>query len=461
MTVPHHPDRSAPAGGRRRLTPGCLRRPLRRADPGHDRLGDPGAVRGRLPARGGLPRRRHAQRVGPAAGRRRRRRAPARRRARRRSLCSTAPARATRALREQICEVMALEGVRAHPDDVVVTTGSQQALDLVTRIFVDPGDVVSPRRRPTSGRSAFRSYQAEVVHVAMDDDGLRPEALRKALEALRPGRQRVKFLYTVPNFHNPAGVTLTAARRRESSRSATTRACSSSRTTPTACSVSTASRARAARRRRRRGDLPRVVLQDVRARASGWAGRVAPHAVRDKLVLATEATQLCPSSFSQLAVSTYLRRNHGRSRSRPSASSTASAATRCSTPSTGMPPGTAWTRPAAASTCGSRCPTASTPRPCCPAPSPRGSPTCPAPPSTPTASGPGPLRLSYCYPDPRAHPRGRPPARRGRRRGARAASHLRRLRHGAGRRRLATAGPADGGPGPADRPRPHRTPESP
>ena len=58
-------------------------------------------------------------------------------------------------LREQICEVMALEGITdANPSDVVVTVGSQQALDLVTRIFFDPGDVSSPRARPTSARSA-------------------------------------------------------------------------------------------------------------------------------------------------------------------------------------------------------------------------------------------------------------------------------------------------------------------
>src|SRR5690242_21201702 len=112
-------------------------------------------------------------------------------------------------LREQICEVMSLEGIRAHPDEVVVTVGSQQALDLVTRIFVDPGDVVLAEAPSYVGAlGTFAAFQAEVVHLPMDDDGLIPEALREALTRLRVEGRRVKFLYTVPNFQNPAGVTL-------------------------------------------------------------------------------------------------------------------------------------------------------------------------------------------------------------------------------------------------------------
>ena len=82
-------------------------------------------------------------------------------------------------LREQICDVMRLEGIEAHPDDVVVTVGSQQAVDLVTRIFCDPGDVVICEAPSYVGAlGVFKAYQAEVVHVEMDKDGLVPEALR-------------------------------------------------------------------------------------------------------------------------------------------------------------------------------------------------------------------------------------------------------------------------------------------
>src|SRR4051795_10472819 len=97
-------------------------------------------------------------------------------------------------LRELICEVMSLEGIPASPDDVVVTVGSQQALDLVTRVFCDPGDVVLAEAPSYVGAlGTFAAYEAEVVHVAMDDAGLVPEALDETLA--RVG-SRAKFLYT-------------------------------------------------------------------------------------------------------------------------------------------------------------------------------------------------------------------------------------------------------------------------
>ena len=117
-------------------------------------------------------------------------------------------------LREQILEVMRMEGIHAHPDDVVVTTGSQQAIDLVTKLFVNPGDVIVAEAPSYVGAlGVFRSYEAEVVHVPLDEHGLVPEALEEALARLKAEGRPVKLLYTVPNFHNPAGVTLTLERR--------------------------------------------------------------------------------------------------------------------------------------------------------------------------------------------------------------------------------------------------------
>src|SRR5690348_3999092 len=93
---------------------------------------------------------------------------------------------------------MSLEGIRAHPDEVVVTVGSQQALDLITRVFVDPGDVVLAEGPSYVGAlGTFASYLAQVVHVPIDDDGLVSEALGECLARLHAQRQRVKFLYTV------------------------------------------------------------------------------------------------------------------------------------------------------------------------------------------------------------------------------------------------------------------------
>ena len=117
-------------------------------------------------------------------------------------------------LREQIVQVMREQQIHAHPDDVVVTTGSQQALDLVARVFLDPGDVVVAEAPSYVGAlNVFRQYQAEVVHVPLDADGLQPDALDEALTALAAAGRRPKQLYTVPNHHNPAGVTLSLERR--------------------------------------------------------------------------------------------------------------------------------------------------------------------------------------------------------------------------------------------------------
>lgn len=116
--------------------------------------------------------------------------------------------------REQIVEVMKHDGIHAHPDDVVVTTGSQQALDLMTQIFINPGDVIVAEAPSYVGAlGVFRAYQAEVVHVPMDENGLIPEALEETLQQLEALGKTVKFLYTVPNFHNPAGVTMALERR--------------------------------------------------------------------------------------------------------------------------------------------------------------------------------------------------------------------------------------------------------
>lgn len=117
-------------------------------------------------------------------------------------------------LREQLVEIMAADGVEAHPDDLVVTTGGQQALDLLAKLFCDPGDVVVAEGPSYVGAlSAFVSYEAEVVHVPMDDHGLNPEALEDALERLHAAGRAAKLLYTVPNHQNPAGVSLSADRR--------------------------------------------------------------------------------------------------------------------------------------------------------------------------------------------------------------------------------------------------------
>ena len=117
-------------------------------------------------------------------------------------------------LREMIVEVMHAEGIKAHPDDITVTTGSQAALDVMTQIFINPGDVIVAEAPSYVGAlGVFRAYQANVVHVPIDEHGLIPEELEATLTKLEREGKQVKFLYTVPNFHNPAGVCMSVERR--------------------------------------------------------------------------------------------------------------------------------------------------------------------------------------------------------------------------------------------------------
>jgi 2-aminoadipate transaminase len=113
-------------------------------------------------------------------------------------------------LREKLAMLMAEEGVDADPDDVVVTNGAQQALDLVGKVLIDPGDeIVIEAPAYVGALSAFSAYEPRYIQVELDEEGMIVEQLEEAL--LRGARP--KFVYTVPNFHNPAGVTMSRVRR--------------------------------------------------------------------------------------------------------------------------------------------------------------------------------------------------------------------------------------------------------
>jgi 2-aminoadipate transaminase len=211
-------------------------------------------------------------------------------------------------LREQILEVMALEGIRGSVDDVVVTTGSQQALDLVTKLFIDPGDVVLAEAPSYVGAiGVFRSYQAEIAHVLMDEDGLIPEALREAISRLKAEGKRIKFLYTIPTFHNPAGVTLTWERRLEVLEICRANDILVLEDNPYGLLYFDTPPPHAMRSIEEDGVIYLGTFSKTLAPGFrvGWA--LAPHAIREKLILANESAILCPSSFSQFAISEYLR----------------------------------------------------------------------------------------------------------------------------------------------------------
>src|SRR5215216_6522021 len=117
--------------------------------------------------------------------------------------------------KECIAQVMGAEGMSADPDDVIVTTGGQQVLDLVTKTLIDPGDVVIAEGPTYPGAvPVFSSYQADVVQIDMDAEGMRVDMLEETLDRLEREGRRPKFVYTVPSFQNPAGVTMSPPRRR-------------------------------------------------------------------------------------------------------------------------------------------------------------------------------------------------------------------------------------------------------
>ena len=211
-------------------------------------------------------------------------------------------------LREQICEVMALEGIRANPDDVIVTTGSQQALDLISRIFIDPGDVVLVEAPSYVGAlGTFSQYQASVVHVETDNDGMVPAALAEAIKSVRATGRKIKFLYLIPNYQNPTGVMLSAIRRTEILEICAKEEIFIVEDNPYGLlgfdgPAPNAMRAQDSENVIYLGSFSKTIASGLRV---GWA--LVPQSIKDKIVIASESSILCPSNFTQLTISSYLK----------------------------------------------------------------------------------------------------------------------------------------------------------
>ena len=210
-------------------------------------------------------------------------------------------------LRDQICDVMALEGIRANPDDVLVTTGSQQALDLISRIFLDPGDVVLVEAPSYVGAlGTFQQYEASVAHVETDDFGLVPQGLRDAIAALRGAGRIIKFLYLIPNYQNPSGVLLPAERRTEILNICRESGIFIVEDNPYGLlgfdePSPNAMRAQDSENVIYLGTFSKTIAPGLRI---GWA--LVPSSLKEKLIIASESSILCPSNFAQLAISSYL-----------------------------------------------------------------------------------------------------------------------------------------------------------
>jgi 2-aminoadipate transaminase len=213
-----------------------------------------------------------------------------------------------------IAEVMAAEGMRVDHEDMIVTTGGQQVIDLVTKTLIDPGDVVIAEGPTYPGAvPVFSSYQAEVVQIDMDADGMRVDLLEDTLDRLERDGRRPKFIYTVPSFQNPAGVTMSQARRHRLVEVAHERELLVLEDNPYGLL-------------RYEGEAPtpllsldggvyvmylgtfsKILSPGIRL---GWV--VAPPPVLEKINLGKQAADLCTSTLSQLMVQAYFEESRWR-----------------------------------------------------------------------------------------------------------------------------------------------------
>jgi 2-aminoadipate transaminase len=217
------------------------------------------------------------------------------------------PTEGIAAVADCIAQVMAAEGVRVDPQDVLVTTGGQQVIDLVCKTLIDPGDVIVAEAPTYPGAvPAFCAYEADVVQIPMDADGMRVDELEATLDRLEAEGRRPKFIYTIPNFQNPAGVTLSLPRRRRLVEVAHERELLVLEDNPYGLlryegePLPTLLELDRGQFVIYLGTFSKILSPGIRI---GWS--VAPSPVLEKMNMGKQGADLCSSSLSQLLVTTY------------------------------------------------------------------------------------------------------------------------------------------------------------
>jgi 2-aminoadipate transaminase len=193
------------------------------------------------------------------------------------------------------------------PEDVIVTTGGQQAIDLICKALVDPGDAVICEAPTYPGAiPVFCSYQADTIQIECDADGMRIDALEEALEKLDGEGRRPKFVYSVPTFQNPAGVTMSLERRRRLVELARSRELLVVEDNPYGLlrfggeSLPPLYQLDGGDFVIYIGTLSKILSPGIRL---GWA--VTPPPVMEKVVLGKQAADLCTSTLTQYFVREY------------------------------------------------------------------------------------------------------------------------------------------------------------
>jgi 2-aminoadipate transaminase len=209
-------------------------------------------------------------------------------------------------LKHNLVEVMKEEGTTCFPEDILVTHGGQQGLELISKIFINPGDhIITEAPSYVGALNSFLSYQPRVHTIPVDEDGLIVEHLEAVLKGLADQGEKVKFIYTIPNFQNPAGITLSAERRFVLLELARRHDCLvvednpygmlrfEGKPNPTLRSLDDS-------RVIYLGTLSKIFSAGMRI---GWI--VAPHPILNKLLLAKQSADLCTSSFTQRVAHIY------------------------------------------------------------------------------------------------------------------------------------------------------------
>ena len=206
-----------------------------------------------------------------------------------------------------IAEVMAAEDMRVDPDHMIVTTGGQQVIDLVTKTLIDPGDVVIAEGPTYPGAvPVFSSYQADVVQIDTDADGMQVERLEEVLDRLERDGRKPKFIYTIPSFQNPAGVTMSLPRRKRLVEIANRRELLVLEDSPygllryEGAPLPTLYALDGGVYVMYLGTFSKILSPGVRL---GWV--VAPPPVLEKINLGKQAADLCTSTLTQLMVSSF------------------------------------------------------------------------------------------------------------------------------------------------------------
>jgi 2-aminoadipate transaminase len=207
-------------------------------------------------------------------------------------------------LKTRLAEVMKLENIDANEEDIVITTGGQQAIDLLAKIFINPGDhIIIEAPGYTGALNSFKSYEPKIVSIPVDSSGIITSELEQKLKELKNKNIQVKFVYVVPNFSNPSGYTLSLSRRKKMLSLAKEYNTLIIEDNPYGMLRFEGKPVPSIKELDIKSSNQNVVYISTLSKIFapgfriGWV--MAPHPILEKLTLAVQSADLCTSSFSQ------------------------------------------------------------------------------------------------------------------------------------------------------------------